>query len=357
MPRRKRRDKGAGSVYKTASGHWIAQIERAPVGGKRRTERRRFATRPQAVAQIAAWQAEAEVAPAARDTVRAWCASWLAAKRDSVTPRTLEFYMRHLGYATTYIGDTRLIDLTPAHVRAVLADLTGQLSDRSRAHIRTVLKSCLHLAVRDGILSRNPVDSVDPPRVTRYPASALSGAERAALLAFAGPRWHALWLIAVDLGPRIGELLAAHVAAFDAGARTLRIYASKTDTYRILPLTDAHVAALVAHRQIVAALREGNDRWQECGLLFPSSVGTPISHRNALRAFKALLRRAGLPPHIRIHDLRHTAATHLIAAGNDLATVQAITGHASTDVLLSIYAHTTTERQREAVERAERRRA
>lgn len=78
---------------------------------------------------------------------------------------------------------------------------------------------------------------------------------------------------------------------------------------------------------------------------------------NARREFKATLERAGLPRRIRIHDLRHTAATNLLAAGVDITTVQAITGHASAATLMDTYAHTTVERQRVAVERLEKRRA
>ncbi len=53
--------------------------------------------------------------------------------------------------------------------------------------------------------------------------------------------------------------------------------------------------------------------WQDHGFVFPSSVGTHLSHRNVVRSFKALLRRAGLPETVRFYDLRHTCATLLLS--------------------------------------------
>ena len=49
------------------------------------------------------------------------------------------------------------------------------------------------------------------------------------------------------------------------------------------------------------------------GLVFPSSVGTPLSHRDVVRAFKELLRRAGLPGTTRLYNLRHTCATLMLS--------------------------------------------
>ena len=52
--------------------------------------------------------------------------------------------------------------------------------------------------------------------------------------------------------------------------------------------------------------------WKDHGLVFPSTVGTPLSHGNVVRSFKALLKRAGLPRSTRLYDLCHTCATLLL---------------------------------------------
>jgi site-specific recombinase XerD len=77
--------------------------------------------------------------------------------------------------------------------------------------------------------------------------------------------------------------------------------------------------------------------WQDYGLVFPSSVGTPLSHRNVVRSFKALLKHADLPPSVRLYDLRHTCATLLLSRNVHLSTCRS-----SWDTLLYLRRWTLT---------------
>jgi integrase len=79
--------------------------------------------------------------------------------------------------------------------------------------------------------------------------------------------------------------------------------------------------------------------WQDYGLVFPSSVGTPLSHRNVVRSFKALLKHADLPPSVRLYDLRHTCATLLLARNVHPKYVQELLGHASISQTLDTYSN------------------
>jgi integrase len=73
--------------------------------------------------------------------------------------------------------------------------------------------------------------------------------------------------------------------------------------------------------------------------VFPSTVGTPLSHRNLVRSFKALLKRADLPPSARLYDLRHTCATLLLSRNVHPKYVQELLGHASMALTLDTYSH------------------
>ena len=73
--------------------------------------------------------------------------------------------------------------------------------------------------------------------------------------------------------------------------------------------------------------------------MFPSSVGTPLSHRNVVRSFKAVLRRADLPSSVRLYDLRHTCATLLLSRNVHPKYVQELLGHASIAQTLDTYSH------------------
>jgi integrase len=77
--------------------------------------------------------------------------------------------------------------------------------------------------------------------------------------------------------------------------------------------------------------------YQDQGLVFASMVGTPLSHRNLTRSFKALLKRAGLPHNTRFHDLRHTCATLLLSNGFNVKFIQELLGHATIAITLDTY--------------------
>ena len=73
--------------------------------------------------------------------------------------------------------------------------------------------------------------------------------------------------------------------------------------------------------------------------MFASLVGTPLSRRNLTRSFKALLKRAGLPHTVRLHDLRHTCSTLLLGQGFNGKFVQELLGHATIAITLDTYSH------------------
>jgi integrase len=78
--------------------------------------------------------------------------------------------------------------------------------------------------------------------------------------------------------------------------------------------------------------------WQDKNFIFAEANGAPIAPRKILKAFKRILAAAGLPD-IRFHDLRHTAATHMLANGVDLVTVSRRLGHTQASTTLNTYAH------------------
>ena len=109
---------------------------------------------------------------------------------------------------------------------------------------------------------------------------------------------------------------------------------------RKIELSNTARAALRAHRkrQLEERMQKAG-LWIDHGLVFPSTVGTPLSHRNVVRSFKALLKRAGLPVSTRLYDLRHTCATLLLNGNVHPKYVQELLGHASISQTLDTYSH------------------
>ena len=157
-------------------------------------------------------------------------------------------------------------------------------------------------------------------------------------------------LLAPPAGLRPGEILALRWSDVDLEAGMLRINralsnsefaAPKTPrSRRKIELSNTARVALRAHRkrQLEERMKKAG-LWKDHGLVFPSAVGTPLSHRNVVRSFKALLKRAGLPAGTWLYDLRHTCATLLLNSNVHPKYVQELLGHASISQTLDTYSH------------------
>ena len=109
--------------------------------------------------------------------------------------------------------------------------------------------------------------------------------------------------------------------------------------HHITPLSEGESSILGLHctRQAEERLAVG-PWWDDYGLVFPSTAGTPVSHRNLIRQLKSLVAQTDLPE-IRFHDLRHTCATMLLEAGTHPKHVQECLGHSSITITLDTYSH------------------
>jgi integrase len=115
-------------------------------------------------------------------------------------------------------------------------------------------------------------------------------------------------------------------------------------SHRTLRLPAPALHALLRHR---AQQRQEQSRlgpaWDELDLVFANEVGRPIETQNLLRrSFYPLLEHAGLP-RIRFHDLRHTAATTLLAKGLPVNAVSELLGHSNAAITVGVYGHTTAD--------------
>lgn len=109
------------------------------------------------------------------------------------------------------------------------------------------------------------------------------------------------------------------------------------------------MAVLRTHRarQLSERLAVG-DAWEDSGLVFATRDGGPIHPRNDYRSFQRLLAQAGIR-RVRVHDLRHTAASLLRAQGVDARTVMEVLGHSQVDLTLNVYTHVPVEATRAAL--------
>jgi integrase len=174
----------------------------------------------------------------------------------------------------------------------------------------------------------------------------------------------ALYVLAVTTGLRQGELLGLkwEDVDFEAGKisvqRTLSAAKNgsmfnspkRNKSRRSVKLATLALEALRAHQERQSEEREKLDElWQDHGLVFASTLGTPLNRHNVFgRSFKPLLNKAGLPHTVRFHDLRHTCATLLCSKNVNPKVVQEMLGHANISQTMDIYSHVLPNMQDEA---------
>jgi integrase len=124
---------------------------------------------------------------------------------------------------------------------------------------------------------------------------------------------------------------------------------------RTVTLGAATMQALAWHRtqQEAEKIAAGN-AYRDAGRVFASQTGGPLDLKNATaRHFKPLLKAFYPLPDIRLYDLRHTHASHLLAAGAPVHVVSRRLGHASPVMTLNVYAHVLSGQHEDAVAKLE----
>jgi integrase len=354
----RRRGKGEGSIYRRASdGRWVAALI---MDDGRRVVRRASSRKDAATKLELLLKARAEGQTLAADrSTAAFLAEWLTVIKSTVAAGTFERYEQYIRvHAIPAVGRIKLGRLTPQHFQRLYQEkLAAGLSPTTVSHLHTVLHGAFAEAVRWGLVPRNVVALVRPPRKMHVEVVALTVEEaRALLAAAAGNRFQALFILALKTGLRRGELLALRWEDVDLDKGVLQVRGTLRRTREGLtigaPKTPASRRRVVLSPTSVAALRhhrarQGEERqaagdlWQDLGLVFPNRLGRPMEPRDLLAdVYRPLLKRAGLPP-VTFHTLRHTAATLLLAEGEHPKVVQELLGHAQISITLDRYSHMT----------------
>jgi integrase len=345
-----------------------------PTTGKRRQKRLAAETKKRLedlLATHVASMASGTYADASKLTVSEYIDQWLGSLDQSVRPQTHRRYADLLRqHAVPRLGGVLLAKLTPLHIQQLEADRLGAgLAANTVLMLHMVLHRALKQAMRWNLIQRNVTEAVDPPRPGRGEYTAWSAAQAARFLAAAErDDYAALWRLAILTGMRRGELLGVKWEDLDLDRGTLAVQrtisrtatgnwgpgAPKTSSgRRSVALQASAVDALRRHRtrQLEHRLAVGTF-YQDRGYVFTAPDGRPL-HVNALVARFTKLTITARLPRIRFHDLRHTAATLMLANGEHPKQVQERLGHSSIAVTLDLYSHVTENMQRQAADRLE----
>ena len=326
-------------------------------------------------------------------TVAGWLNEWLDGKVD-LRPNTLHTYRLYIDrYLIPRLGRHRLEDLRATHVAAMLQGVTGAVS----AHrVRATLRSALGDAMRHGLVTVNVASLVKLPSgrspralvwttarvehwrraqeqhdvakaagitgpalkiladATEPPSSVMcwTPAQLSDFLSAArNDEQYALWHVLALRGLRRGEACGLEWRDVDLDAGTAAIVRQRIVVgnkvkegppkshagQRVIALDSSTVAVLREHRrkQLERRLALGSV-WIDSGKVFCRATGAALDPHAISKRFRALIKASDLPP-IRLHDLRHGAASLMIAAGVDMKVIQETLGHSSMTLTANTY--------------------
>src|SRR6516165_9284189 len=332
-----------GHIRERSPGHWAIVIDvRDSQTGERKRRWHSFAgTKRQAQLECARLLTETKngtsVDPT-RMTVTAFLERWIEHMSGQVSPRSHERYAEIARKnLAPLLGGLALTKLQPAHISTAYAKALasghrqgrGGLSPRTVTHMHRVLREALQQALRWQLLARNPADAVKPPKVERKQMNVLDTDQTARLLEAARPyRIFVPILLGVLCGLRRGEIAALRWKSIDLEAGQVRVVASieqtkagcreketKSGRDRVVALPAMLAVELRRHRAEQAQeLLQLGIGLSDDSCVVAQADGSPLQPNSLTHAFADFLEAHGLQ-RVRLHDLRHSHATHLLAAG------------------------------------------
>jgi len=295
------------------------------------------------------------------DYLSQWLRDYCEATLAPNTTQTYAWFIdRHIKPA---LGQIPLTQLRPEHLQHLYSDKltagrrdgTGSLGNRSVRYIHTTIHRALKSAVKLGMISRNPADAVDIPKVAHREMHTMGEVDIHIFLEYArSTPYYPLFYLALFSGMSRSELLALRWCDIDlllcqvSVSRTLHqlhnreiiFQQPKTNkSRRLIALSPSTVAVLREHREIQEKLRQAlGIPFSDDALVFCQPNGKPLLPDSVTQAWRNLAKQAGLSG-VRLHDARHSHASLMLKQGVHPKIVQERLGHASIQITLDTYSH------------------
>ena len=371
----KRRASGEGSIRKRKDGRWEGRyVAGHDEKGKPIRKNVMGKTQAEVREKLKAALEEAGAVDVTRVdeyTVGTWVLHWYKLYvQPNVRESTQRFYEGYIHQRVIpALGDIPLKKLTAGQVQQLYNDTRdhGRLrKDQkeknpglSASYVRglhTMLHDCLDRAVKERLIPRNPSDDCIIPKAQKaemkiLPQESIGDylreAERRGVLP--------MFFLELCTGLRKGELVALRWEDLDREKRTLRVDKQGVSVpgggVKVTrPKTETSIRTLSVSQEVVRLLVQEHEKHPENPYMFPSPVTGGMYYPDTINSLHdKILKGAGLP-HVRLHDMRHTAATLMLQNGVDVRTLSAMLGHYDAGFTLRTYTHTTTKQQEEAAD-------
>lgn len=371
---------GAGTIRKRSDGRWEGRftIGFDPATGKQKQKSIYGKTQKEVREKLSRLVTEVDdgtYLEPVKETVGEWLDIWLATYVSySVKPYTLDSYERNCNrHIKPALGGVRLSALTAPRIQQFYNSLLCEkkLSPKSIKNIHGILHRALDQAVKLEMISRNPTDLCDLPRVQRKEIHPMEQEDIAEFLkAIVGSRYEIVYLVTLFTGMRQGEVLGLTWDCVDFNANTLyinkQLQKSKKvgGAYQLVSTKNGKGRMILAAPSVMAALRRqkveqaqmqllAGQSWQNpWNLVFTNALGGHCCHCTVYKHFKQIVKEMGIPDE-RFHDLRHSYAVASIESGDDIKTVQSNLGHATASFTLDVYGHVSQKMRQQSADRME----
>lgn len=238
--------------------------------------------------------------------------------------------------------------LTSEDIEEYLESRTGQ-SERSQARFLSALRNFYDWLCLEGVVSENPCDRVDMPKIGRYLPSVLSVEEVEAIIDsvctvdWLGVRDRAILEVLYGCGLRVSEAVGLKISGLYPNEGFIRVV-GKGNKERLIPFCGMALEAVEAYLKVRPQPEDPKDD----DVLFLNNRTKPLSRVSMFKMVKKQALIADVRKEISPHTFRHSFATHLVENGADLRVVQEMLGHASITTT-EIYTHIESQTWQKAV--------
>jgi integrase len=337
MGKSKRRARGTGSIFwSDARGLWVGRVPRGKLpSGNTRYQEITDSSQKKLIERLKELRP-----PGADTTVAEWAERWHKSLTIRESSRAGYRYTLDMFVYPT-LGDLAVAELTTADCQDAVRQWSTRVGASTVRLCLAHLRICLNAARRAGLIAASPATDVRTPRPVRRQIEPIPPADLARVtVACITSRELPIALLATT-GCRVGEALALNVEDYDRAAGTIAISRTWDRKYGMrAPKSENSRRVIRVPKAARAAigLAAGN---RTTGPLFVAwGRSERRGHESVRCAWNAIQKRLGLTPRRNVHQLRHSVASSLVAAGAPIADVAAYIGD-TVETVVATYLHPT----------------